>query len=251
MNLKVSIKYQLNEYKWSILVFYSAVISILSLLLFFAMRSTNGLNTFSIEGFEGTSLIFLFFVGLFTFKDCFGLLIQNSISRKTIFISKLLSILIISIAMTLMDKIISFVVQHVIAGNESIYYLGLFREVFSDVLRHNAFLLQIVSLLFNFTLYLTFITFGLFLNVLYYRMNKALQIAVSVGVPVCLFIIIPLIDARITNNAIQSTFFKTFNFAYGLSNHNPYYSIVTSILNFAFFSLLIWLLMRKATIKNS
>ncbi len=93
---------------------------------------------------------------------------------------------------------------------------------------------------------------GLFIGGLYYRMNKTLKIIVSVGVPVSLFIILPIFVGYMSvaspafNEFITATATKI---AEILST--PFTSTLGMMAQTAVFIVLSFLLIRKAPIKEN
>jgi hypothetical protein len=82
-------------------------------------------------------------------------------------------------------------------------------------------------------------------------MGKGAKIAVSVGVPVGLFIGLPVVDGIVSQGAIGRGFGRFIIYAFGFSNGaNSYYGTITLILICAIFSGLSWLLVRRAVMKD-
>lgn len=255
MNLKVSVKYQLHEYKVPVVIFYTITLLICAVALAATMPA-GGSDTVRVRfgGLEFATIIFLFFAGLNSFRDVFRLFMQNSISRKTLFTGRLICAVVTGCVMTLLDTVIN------IAGNvitstvgSTLVYQSFFELVYglADNDQTASFLFIAESLLFTLASYLAASMFGYFITVLYYRLNKGGKIAVSVSIPVFLFVALPLLDTYVINSTIRQGFSKFFLFAFGLSNGiRPWMGIVTIALTFVFFSGLSWLLVRKAAVKD-
>ena len=93
--------------------------------------------------------------------------------------------------------------------------------------------------------------FGYFITTLYYRLNKAGKIAVSISVPGILIVGLPIFDAVVTGGMIYRAFWRFVAFALGLlSGPNPYYAMVSSLLAVALFAAFSWMLVRRAVIKD-
>jgi hypothetical protein len=202
---------------------------------------------------EFASVIFLFIVGLTSFKDPFRMLIQNGVSRKMMFQSLIQSFVFICVVMALIDKIIALLSQFVASLNEELFFIGMFEQLYGQryLGASTDFQMSFEGLLFNICFYLMFVMVGYFISVSYYRMNKGAKVAVSVGVPVFFFVALPIIDASLTNGVISGAIYKLILFVFGFSNgSNPYYGMVTCLLSFALFGGLSWLLMKKAVVKD-
>jgi hypothetical protein len=241
MNLKSSIKYQLMDAKKSLIIYYSIVYIILIAFIFLSPLSNSSLG-----GVETASMIFLFIAGLNSFRETFQMFLQNSLSRRTLFKSYVLSIVPITILMAFIDSI-NGIIASSLARYESAYvqsygqrYLGNSTDI----------QLIIEGFLWYIFAYAFIAMLGYFITILYYRMNKALKLLVSIGVPALFVIVLPIIDTNFTGGAISRAIGKFFMFAWGYSNgFNPYFSMVTCTIFFILFGGLSYLLMKKAIIK--
>ena len=93
--MKSAMIYQISEMKKPLLIYY-AIIFFLLLASFlttevFLHISANGTT---INGIEISSMIFIFVCGLNSFKEPFRMFLQNGLSRKTLFLSYLCSLLL-------------------------------------------------------------------------------------------------------------------------------------------------------------
>ena len=104
MNIKISVKYQFQDITRALIIF-CGILLILILTLFIPglQGTTNGL--------EISAFIFLFVIGLNTFKENFGMFLQNGVSRKTIFAGKLLSTCVVSAIMAVVLEVLSCVAK--------------------------------------------------------------------------------------------------------------------------------------------
>lgn len=250
MNYKAALKYQFAEFKKSVIIFYAIVIAVIALFMLL-IATDNSSNFNSTGGIEMSSFIFLFVCGLNCFKETFLMMLQNGISRKTMFISRIVSMVGISVLMAIIDRIMVMLFGRFNGTNVRFNIVGLYEQYFSNH-ANNIGLLQKYAegTLTTILLYLAAIAFGYFITSAYYRMNKALKAGVSIGVPVGLFIVLPLVDSALTNGKIMEVFSRFIEFAFGIKNGLPYNLMITSGLSFIIFFVLSWLLIRKATDKN-
>ena len=250
MNTLASYRYQMADHKWSILIYYLVIVC-LSLILGITMAITidQGAITsagVSSSGIEMPTVIFLFVVGLCTFKETFLMSLQNGISRKTIFVGKLMTIASVAIIMSIIDKIIYLILVLIFkAIGSNVAILTSYESMFT-MKSTGAFQIQLESLLFEFVLALAAMAFGYFISIMFYRLNKIGKILVGAGVPVLLFIGIPSIDLTLFNGAITESIARFTTFACG----TPLHMIVSSLLAFVIFSAGAFALMRRAVVKR-
>ncbi|HKL98898.1 MAG TPA: hypothetical protein VJZ06_03180 [Mobilitalea sp.] len=246
MNLKASILYQTKENKKGVMIFYLVVVLVI---IFFASAiQFNDSSSFrSTGGIEMASIIFLFVVGLNAFRETFLMLIQNGVSRKTMFVSRIASFGILCTIMAIIDRIIVSILLPLSEQSSNTQISGMYEEMYADRLTEvNALQQNLEGILLPIFMYIASIAIGYFITVAYYRMNKPGKIITSVGLPVTIFFIIPLVDSTITDGWITRNFIKAINFMFGFKNNNPYYAIVTCIIGSCLFFGLSWLLMRRA-----
>ena len=237
MKLTAAIKYYLNDFKRAVAVFYSILIFIfVALLITFTYFEVDNV---SISGPEGSSLIFLFVVGLNSFKNPFRLFLQTGRSRRTLFVGYVVSLAILSVVMVLLDAGMDWLYSSSLR-NESLF-ISSFQARYGT---NGAAFLD--SLLWSFISYMALGMSGYFLTTLFYRMNKALKLVVSIGVPIFFLTVLPIIDTIYFSGVIYSFFFKVLAMAMA----TPY----NSMLFFAAVYLLTggfgFLLTRSATAKE-
>lgn len=244
MKLKSAVKYQIYEFKKPLLIYY--LIIYILFILFFIENST--LIHFGADvrlgGIESASMIFIFIAGLNSFKETFKMFLQNGLSRKTLFISFICSIIPISAAMALIDSVNGLIASLVIKYDPAYMqfygkrYVGSVNGIFKYA---EGFLWYIFA-------YAMLAMIGYFITVLYYRMNKGLKLLVSIGFPAFFFIILPMID---TEGRIFTGIGNFFSFAWGYNNGcNPYFSMVTCTLISVLFGTLSYMLIKNAQVKE-
>ncbi len=266
MKLKAAVRYYLNDFKKPVIIFYG-VLMVLFLLQITIAYFLDG-DAGSSGGMEFASTIFLFVAGLNAFKAQFRLFLQNGLSRKTLFTGFVIGLAILAAAMTLIDLAFGWF-RGLFVGYESMY-MERFGSLYADGSNFKALA---EGLLWSFLAYVTAGMTGFLITSLYYRMNKALKLAVSIGVPALVFIVIPLIDGLYTNGVITAFFINVIAFAYGynvsVSFSNglaglftqfaswengipvaPYRAVLFSVLCTAVTGTLSFLLIRRATVKD-
>ena len=237
MRLKPALKYQLSSIKWSVIIYY-IVIYTLVILAAVSQAFWPSEGHISYGGLDGASIIFLFVVGLNAFRSNFHMFVVNGISRKTMFTSFIISAIILCAGMALIDSINALVISQFVTYRSvsvQMYDFGL--SMFSE-----GFLWMLFS-------YMASIMFGYFITTAYYRMNKPVKLLVSIGVPLLLFIILPLVDATLFNGQIFNAFRLIALFCSGQSSGSPYIAMASNLVSAAITASFAYLLARRATVK--
>jgi hypothetical protein len=244
--MKSAMIYQISEMKKPLLIYY-AIIFFLLLASFlttevFLHISANGTT---INGIEISSMIFIFVCGLNSFKEPFRMFLQNGLSRKTLFLSYLCSLLPVSGVMAIIDTSIGAIGRSL--GSYQSAFHEFYRQYFPAVGPGQVFVGFALSLL----LYTTSALTGYFITSLYYRMSKGLKLLVSIGVPVLLIIVLPIVDMGYANGAISRGLGEILLLASGVkAGYNPLYPLGSCIILSSVLAGLTYLLQRRAVIKE-
>lgn len=247
MKLKAAYLYQLSDHKRALIVFYSVIVALLAAVAFSVLRvGTTGTVKF---GFDGASVIFIFILGLCSFREPFLMLIQNGITRKSAFQSWVLTALTIALAMAVVDKILLLTGKAVGSVTDNLQCLSTIEQMYvmtsaGGVLRH------IIVFVYDFFMYAAAASAGYLITVLFYRMNKFGKVAIGAGVPVFLIFVFPILDYALFKSSVIIAIRKFMDFAFGITAQNPYIAMVTLAVSFVIFSLLSWLLIRRAEVKR-
>lgn len=254
MNTQKVVKYQINEFKASMLVFVLVILALMLLIGISVVNiNVNGGESNIMGGMEFGIVIFLFIVGLNYFRETFRLMIQNGVSRKTMFKGVLISTAIIAVMMSLINEVILVIGKAFDASSESLTFEGAFEQVYGVRYAGGGMGLQMTfeGLLFLVCISAAAMMFGFLITTMYYRLNKLAKILVSVVVPVFFIIIFPMVDFTLIGGRISYGIFRFMLFAFGfLNDANPYYGIVTCLIAFAVCAAISWLLIRRAPVKD-
>lgn len=250
-SLKVA-KYNLSTIKKSIIVYYC--IFILVCISVVMLNHFQG-GMVSSSGLEFSTIIFLFVVGLNIFKESFYFTQSNNISRKIYFKGIILSIFPIAAIASVMDIIINRVYNLFVSSptNYDMIFTS-FRDI--DIagymndniwVQSNDIATLFNTLLFQFAVYIMIFAIGLLISIIYYRCNKLMKVVVSV-VPIMLIMLL---------NMLAYTFTETFSNIgvfiqniLGWNTRNPYAAITTFTVIFIVVIGIIYLLVKKAVIKE-
>lgn len=250
MNIIVAYRYQMKENYNGCCIYYGVILCIL-ISFFIGMSIVNSTaSAGEISGFDAASIIFLFVTGVCAFGETFRMFLQNGVSRKTLFKSRLLTMISLAAIFALIDTVILSVAKGASTHFTNVSCLSLYDSIYRQRISEIGFLLtRIESIMFDFCLYCLALSMGYFIALLYYRMSKGLKIAVSVGVPVCCFMVLPILDSTLLNGKISYVLKKVIEVLVGTKTMNPYNALITCLILSVVLSGLAWRLIKKATIK--
>ena len=254
-----AIKYLIKDNKKSVSIFYLVIaivlICIFALKVFLQFEvGISASDDFKggASGLELASVIFLYVAGLCSFRQPFCMLLQNGYSRKAIWANAGITSVILAAFMATVDSVVGLVATVAFSGQSYVEYATLldliYPAYFTDMAAPLKLLLSIVILTMA---YLAVFSFGYFISVMYYRMSKAVKIFVSISVPVLLFWIFPIVDVLLLGGRITITVMDVFSFLAGRSGgENPLIAMASSTVAALIFTVLGYLLSRKAVLKD-
>ncbi|WMJ21798.1 hypothetical protein RBG61_07245 [Paludicola sp. MB14-C6] len=249
MKLKPCIKYNLHDKLLPISIFYIVFYGFFAFFISMNILKFSFFN-YPFEKVELASLVFIFIMGLNSFKSPFLFQLSNGSSRKTVFTSFFACLIPISLLFSLTNIINAIVIPRFITF-ETVYGSLYGRGMDTADL--------ILSFIWLFLLHIAVASLGYFITLLYYRMNTLLKYIVSFGIPLLYVIVTPIIS-HYTSTHYNPDFSECLltllgvtydiNTSSRLIRANPSISFITfsvMILFFAFFS---FLLIRKAPLKQ-
>jgi hypothetical protein len=222
------------------------------MVLFGTLTIFNSSSSFtSTGGIEGSAMIFLFILGLNSFKETFLMMLQNGTTRKSMFIGRLITILVTSAFMAVVDRFVVNVGGLINTINENYYLNGMYEMIFqSRVKSLHIVVMNLEAIIITIGVYAAAMVAGYFITTAYYRMSKMLKIVVSIGVPTSLMILLPVLDSTLFGGKVSVALGRFFGFVFGGKTGNPYNLLISCIL-FSIVGIgLSWLLIRKAVEKN-
>lgn len=222
-------------------VFYC--ILLITLAALFAINA-NG----SVSGLEVASIIFIFVCGLNSFKENFYFSQGNNISRKSFIGGVILSAFPIAIIMAIIDLLINRV-MNLFIPSPSLYDMGYTAlknfdngALHTEWIQSNGFTTVINTILLSFVLYCFAYILGIVINLIYYRCNTLMKIAVSViggGILITWL-----------SSDLNYGLFKVLERVLGIKTQNVYLAILSCILMFIVLSGCIYRLIKTAEIKE-
>ncbi|HEX2924810.1 MAG TPA: hypothetical protein VHP38_00880 [Ruminiclostridium sp.] len=238
MRLKIATKYIFSEMKYPILIFYG-IILVMSIL--FSVSLTYEHSSFN--GMEMISAIFLFILGLNSFRKNYLFLLTNGISRKTQFKGFILAIILITAGMTAIDMVIGLI------WGQLAEYNSAFDQTYHMTLHSpgNVF----TAFLWSMSLLLFTLSSGYFITTAFYRMPKIVKIFIAIGIPVFFTLILPAIAFRFFSKSFILMFFNVIGTLFGVhGGYRPMNAVATFLALTVIFLVFSYLLIRRAPVKE-
>lgn len=255
MNIFASFRYQMADQKKGILIYYLVILAILLVfgLLLLVPSGVNGGSVFN--GLSGVTAIYLFVASLCSFKENFGMALQNGTTRRSLFLGRLCTTGAVCAVVAVADQILTVVAslpRQFLGWN--IASQSLFETLYGGALGEpmNPFLLSLCSVAFSFFVMLAASAVGYFITILFYRLNKVGKILVGAGVPCFFFFGVPLLKALGVWFLGGRPAEAVVHFFSGLARFlldQPQNAMLTYFGTFVAFSAFAWLLMRRAVVK--
>lgn len=260
MRLKASFLYQILDLRWAFLIYYIVILFLalftsLTVVSFSAASAgiVGGNESVAISGITVASAMFLFIVGLNSFTENFRFGLQNGVSRKTIFLSRMCTAAASSLFMAVVDQIIHTAVSLSVLGQGNPHQasVSLFQQLYPAASENpvQGFFLSVV---FSFCLLLFISNVSYAIVMLFYRVGKLGKVLVGAGIPAALIFGIPAIKAldtlyfgerlRAFSNAVIA---PVLDFAFNTVPN----CMISLFLLAALFALIDWLLLRRAIVR--
>lgn len=203
------------------------------------------------SGLELSSIIFIFVLGLNSFKENFYFSEANNIPRVDFFKATAIAILPVGFAMSILDVIINRV-YNIFVESPTIYDMSynnlsnifIFTEGW---IQNNRLGTILGTVTFLFAFYIAAFAIGLTITLIYYNCNKTMKILVSLS-PIAVIAIFSKFSYNDPEFGQKVAAFT--DKIFGISAKNSYTAVLTFICLFIITMGFVYLLVRKAVIKS-
>lgn len=218
----------------SVVCFYIVIAAIFFVLLPL-LRFSGNVNT---TGVDGASMIFLFVIGLNFFKHNFLFSQANGVSRRHFYLGSLMALAAVAATLTVVGCVLDVFVRLFDPG---------IKDISALIYPKSSFLSGFVWTLFT---NLAFMVLGWFIAMVFYRSGKALKLVISIGIPVFLFIVLPMLNEAM-HGVIFDALGKSITFLMGLTfGPSIWVGVLSMFVVAAAFSGFCYLLVRRAPVKS-
>jgi len=249
MNLVPAYRYRFGGAMKGAAVFFGIMILMTALvfcsLLYATWKGAEGTINFAAFGFA--AMITMFVTGICTIREDLRLMLQNGVGRRTVFTAELLVILSVSLLLGLAGELLVAVSQIATSHWQNFYIWDIFQLLFfNEMGKDLTFAAHIQSMLCSFGLYTCANLTGIFVSLLFYRLNKVWTIIVAVGTPIFFFIGLPLLMAW---HVIPRCFVDAVGSLVSFSLHSSWNMLLVFVVTAALTAIMNWLLLHRAPVK--
>lgn len=246
MSFTKSFKYGVLANTKPVSIFYMVVTLLYLVFIVTSIFAPGG----SVSGMDMASLVFLFVFGITSFKENFYMLLQNGVSRKSMFLGTVLSLLVISIFVAIADTVLIVLIG--LVPTETFTISSLFNQLYGMTQYSNSsvFAASVHEIAWNSMMKFALACIGLFIGCAYYKMSGLQKTLVSCGVP-CFFLLgLPLIDLALPKLDLYAKIKEAFLFFFGFSDGVSSYQCVLCCLALSIVvSGITFLMLRKTSVK--
>ncbi len=260
MRTAASFRYQILQSRSDVLTYYLALagltlLSVIWSVCWFAFHNESvGASAMMVNGLTSITSLFLFVESLCSFKDNFGMALQNGVTRKSLFLGRLACAAALCGIMAVLDEAITLLLDLVgkLPGvnTQSVSLMSIFFP--NDMRPFSYGGVVLCSVAFSFCLLLAAAGLGYFITVLYYRLNTPGKVAVSAGVPGFFIFVVPALKSLRDHLGLQEQYLaleRAIEAFFSFLLKTPWHTMAACLVFAALFHLLAWLLIRRAALK--
>lgn len=236
MNKMPAIKYQIAEHKKPVLMYYAITIGFICLIYLITVLLTEVSGPINFADFGMITAIFAFVIACVSFRDTFGMMLQNGISRRTFFVARLTSTALLAAVLTAVDHLVELLFV-------GVAFLQGYPSQLPGALALGSELLSF------FCVQLACLAVGYTFSVLFYRVGRGVKIAVGVALPVLFITAITLVS--IAYSEPLETLPPLYRFIRSVMDFctaGPLNTMLVMVGTFLVFSGVSWLMIRRATV---
>jgi len=241
--IRTSLRYQLREQAQAAGIYYLIYLAIVLFITTLA-RTTSGFSG-DLGGMEMSTTVFLFVMGIVSFRETFLMLLQNGVSRRTLFVSRLLAVVLLCAGMAAIDMTVTAASRAFSGAAGQLDVYSLYDIAYPQAMaRMNGFGRWVTNWALMATQSILVMCLGYCITLAYYRMNKLAKWLVSFGVPALLIVVMSRMggQAWIALGRVLSD-------AFGLTLQLPVMAMLVFLATAAALSGCSWLLLRRAPVR--
>jgi hypothetical protein len=241
-------KYNVKSNLKPLIIFYLIFITLITSIVIINKTSGGGIGS---SGIEFSSVIFLFVIGLNSFKENFYFSQANNISREDYFKSMAVTILPVALGMSLIDLVINRT-YNVFMASPTIYDMAYGSSSYSFInvetwTQSNSIQTLLGTATFLFAFYIVAFAIGLLITMIYFKCNKIMKVLVTLS-PLLFQAILGIIVYK--SPEFEGKLEVFIENILGINTRNSYMAVMTFICLFIILMFFVYILVRKAVVKR-
>lgn len=251
MNILTSYKFQVKSHIRPMIVFFSIIAALDLLTIVTALLETDTENDMVFGGQEFAALIFMFVMGISIFTENFHMLIQNGISRKSMYIGRLATVITVSAVFTIVHLIIDKLFQIITITNSQFMATSISEIFYKNYYADAGFATKIFTeFVWLFSFFVALTSVGYFISTLMYRLSKYGKLLFWGSMWAVLMLVLPFLDFMFFNGELFNILFNFVPVVTGVSCGNPFIMSVSCGVVFAVFSAITWIILCRLPVKK-
>lgn len=244
LHIRRALEYKLKDSLRGIGIFYFIMVIVTLAFAWGSLRiyvNLDGSSSSSFNGFGIAAMIGIFVIGIVSVREDLRLFLQNGIGRLTVFSVETLAMVIISAALAIGGELLVSLAAVIVRSDDRIMINDLYHLLFREGSTSGmSVLTHIESILIFFVFFICAYVTGMFISLIFYRLNKLWTVIVAVGAPLFLIFGLPLLIKYFEISVALPVAFLV---------SSPWILIAFNLILASSISFLNWLLLRRAPIK--
>lgn len=228
-------KYLMRDNLKATLIYYGIILLLSVSMIFLSYLQYNSSREVPFGGFGFSALVFIFIVGLNSFKANFRFMQANNITRRRFIIASIISLMSIAALMAFIDAAMNGILAQVVA----------YDNVFAAL--HGSSSL-IVNFIWCFALFSLAVSGGWLITIIYYVCNNFMKILVSIA-PIIVIVLLGILD-NMTGGIIGRGIKSFILAALGITSGNPFVAVFSFFVGTAIAFGLSYIIVRRVSLKG-
>lgn len=252
MKLKQTFKYNFYE-SFKPFLIACGILTLLQIMPLFFMPWEKPGTEISSGGFDFAILIIALVMAISTVNEGLPMMLQNGVSRRTLYVSKLGWSIVFSVLYTIAFMVINLITMGLftlLGYGDSYIIETIFTQIYCPDNVALSFANLHICLILFFAATLFTVALGTFIGLISNRLGKFGKVAIFAGIPCVFFIVLPIIDVTFFNEQLMYRIFKFIADVFGVFTGQYMNGVGCFAVLFVVFAVATYFVMRKMPLKK-